>query len=326
MRNLELAKACLYHPTKVVFLDDNQGFLDALELEFGDQKNMMMFTCPDMAMSAINNREECILRKIFSGKEGINDDTANHVGGFEVHNIVNIIDDATRFDNVSVLVVDYEMPTINGVEFCRKLEDKNIFKILLTAEADTTTAIDAFNSGLIDKFILKTSDNLHEKIMDSILELKTKYFNELSEIIIQSCGKSIKLLLNNDPYKNIFNYVLSTSQAKEYYLVDKYGSFLFLDKNAIPTWLIISDKNKIDDQVGLLEVLDFPLDIIDKIKNKNSVLFLFSDKEYKEQVSSWEKYIFESIKLDDNYHYSIINGRITDSIDWDSIGSYASNQ
>ena len=325
MKVLELAKSCFYHPTKVVFLDDNQGFLDVIELEFGDQKNMMMFTCPEMAMSAINNGEECISRKILSGKEGINSDTANHVGGFEVHNIVNIIDDTARFENVSVLVVDYEMPTIHGVEFCRKLEDKNIFKILLTAEADTTTAIDAFNAGVIDKFILKTSDDLYEKITNAILELKTKYFNELSRIIVQSCGESLKLLLNNDRYKNIFNYVLSTSQAKEYYLVDKYGSFLFLDKNAIPTWLIISDNNKIDDQVGLLEGLDFPLDIIEKIKNKSSILFLFSDKEYKEQVSSWKKYIFDSIELDGNYHYSIINDRITDAIGWDGINSYASN-
>ncbi len=323
MRILELAKACFYHPTKVVFLDDNQGFLDALELEFGDHKNMIMFTCPDKAISAINDGEEFISRRVLSGMDGIDGDTANHVGGFEVHNIVNMIYDVSRFDSVSVLVVDYEMPNINGVEFCRKLEDKNVFKILLTAEADTNTAIDAFNSGVIDKFILKTSYNLHEKILDAISELKNKYFNELSAIIIQSCGKSLKSLLNNNSYKNIFNSVLSKSQAKEYYLVDKYGSFLFLDKDSVPTWLIVSDQSKIDDQIDLLEGLDFSSEIVEQIKNKSKILFLFSDEECKEPVSGWEKYIFESIKLDENYNYCIINDRITDSINWDGIAPYA---
>ena len=141
--------------------------------------------------------------------------------------------------------------------------------------------------------------------------------------IIQSCGKSLKSLLNNNSYKNIFNSILCKSQAKEYYMVDKYGSFLFLDKDSVPTWLIVSDQSKIDDQIELLEGLDFSSEIVEQIKNKSKILFLFSDEECKEPVSGWKKYIFESIKLDGNYNYCIINDRITDSINWDDIAPYA---
>ena len=45
---------CFYHPTKVIFLDDNRDFLDALDLEFGTQINMLTLTSPDTTIEMIN--------------------------------------------------------------------------------------------------------------------------------------------------------------------------------------------------------------------------------------------------------------------------------
>ena len=57
------------------------------------------------------------------------------------------------------------MPDINGIEFCQNLKDKKVFKIMLTAEADSNIAIKAFNDGLINKFILKTTEHLHQGVL-----------------------------------------------------------------------------------------------------------------------------------------------------------------
>ncbi len=51
-----------YHPTKVVFLDDNQGFLDAMALELHEQENILMFTNPEMAMQLIKTSNENMLQ------------------------------------------------------------------------------------------------------------------------------------------------------------------------------------------------------------------------------------------------------------------------
>ena len=323
MSFLEATKACFYFPTKVVFLDDNEVFLNALELEFGNQDNMMMFTCPDKARDAIVKGEAYLLQRHLMDETGSDDnETANHIPGFNLNKIVSMIYEYSRLNTVSVLVVDYEMPEVNGVEFCKKLEDKNIFKILLTAEADTSLAVDAFNAGTIDKFILKTSDDLYTKVLDAIVELKHKYFKELSKVIIQSCGIPLKVLMNTSSYNNIFNEILVKSQAKEYYMIDRCGSFLFLDKFLMPTWLIVCDQNKRNDQISLLEGLDSQDSLIEQIKNRDKILFLFSDNEYKESVTDWGKYVFNSTKLDDIYNYSIIENRIVDSIKWNCIESY----
>ncbi|MCL5071242.1 MAG: response regulator, partial [Actinobacteria bacterium] len=71
-----------------------------------------------------------------------------------------------------------------------------------------------------------------------------------------------------------------------------------------------------------LKDYSFPDELIKKIKEKENILFLFSENEYKEDLVEWKKYIFESQKLDDNYNFSIVVGNLTNSIDWDKVVSY----
>jgi len=164
-----------YHPTKVVFVDDNQSFLDAIALELYEQENILLFTNPESAMQLCKNNNENILQLTTIEEENNNLDLdSNSIT--TTFNMVNMIYEPSRFNNVSVLVVDYLMPTINGIEFCKQLSDKPMYKILLTAEADSDIAINAFNEGIIDKFILKTHANLFEQLKIYINELTNKYF------------------------------------------------------------------------------------------------------------------------------------------------------
>ncbi len=310
-----------HHPVKIVFLDDNQNFLNVLSMEFCQKDNMVMLTEPNDAMHLINtSRGDTV--ELIRMEDSENVDCKRELD----NHIFNIIYDKSRFSNVAILVIDYEMPTINGIEFCKKLKDKNIFKILLTAEADKDIAISAFNSGVIDKFILKTNDNLYDEILTSVDDLTFKYFNELAKSSIKVSGDSVKRLLNNDYYKQIFNEVMINSNAVEYYLVDDLGSYLFLDKNAKPTWLIVCDQRKANEQADLLSGYGFAESTIKKIKDKESILFLLSDSEHKEPALNWEKYIFESNKLVDGYSYSVVSGSLTNSISWGSVASYESTR
>ncbi|HHL0314782.1 TPA: response regulator [Legionella pneumophila] len=310
-----------YHPTKVVFLDDSQAFLDAVALELYEQENLLMFTNPDSAMEQCKNSNESIFQFTAMEKENNNLDL-NGNSITTTFNMVNMIYEPSRFNNVAVLVVDYSMPKINGIEFCKQLRDRNIYKILLTAEADSDIAINAFNDGIIDKFILKTHANLFEQLKIYINELTNKYFINFSRDSLNYGGGSLKSLLNNDSFKDLFNKIIKQNAAIEYYLIDRLGSFLFLTRDGKSTWLLISDQDKINSQVDLLKDYSFPDELIKKIKEKENILFLFSENEYKEDLVEWKKYIFESQKLDDNYNFSIVVGNLTNSIDWDKVVSY----
>lgn len=314
----DLIPTCLYHPVKVIFLDDNRSFLDAIELEFNDRINMTTFTNTDDALREIDKNSRDIYTSILKVDM---ENSTNQMIYFWLNKAVDYIYDYTRFDTAAVLVVDYEMPNMNGIEFCKKIKDKNIFKIMLTAEADMLTAVDAFNKGLINKFILKTDENLYQNIMNSINEAKNHYFFERSKMVITS-SDDLRDLFNNTVYKKLFNQISSRTKAIEYYLIDQCGSFLFLDKEAAPTWLVIRHSKDLQEQAELLEGYDVPEPIVSSIRKNEKMMFLFSDNEYKKPVSNWINNIFDSTKLDNDYYYTVIHKKLTKDINWDNVARY----
>jgi len=80
-----------------------------------------------------------------------------------------------RGEQVAVLLADYRMPEMNGVEFLERAMDiyPGARRALLTAYADTSAAIDAINVVDLDYYLLKPWDPPEEKlypVIDSLLE------------------------------------------------------------------------------------------------------------------------------------------------------------
>src|ERR1700751_2468133 len=80
-----------------------------------------------------------------------------------------------RGDLVSVILADYRMPGMNGIEFLERAMDiyPGARRVLLTAYADTGAAIDAINVVDLDHYLLKPWDPPEEKlypVVDSLLE------------------------------------------------------------------------------------------------------------------------------------------------------------
>src|SRR5450755_4581762 len=80
-----------------------------------------------------------------------------------------------RGDQVAVILADYRMPQMNGVEFLERAMDvyPGARRVLLTAYADTSAAIDAINVVDLDHYLLKPWDPPEEKlypVVDTLLE------------------------------------------------------------------------------------------------------------------------------------------------------------
>src|SRR3954465_5221062 len=80
-----------------------------------------------------------------------------------------------RGDTVAVYVADYRMPQMSGIEFLEAAMDLYPMarRVLLTAYADTTAAIDAINAVDLDHYLLKPWDPPEEKlypVIDGLLE------------------------------------------------------------------------------------------------------------------------------------------------------------
>lgn len=80
-----------------------------------------------------------------------------------------------RGDLVAVILADYRMPQMNGIEFLEQALDvyPGARRVLLTAYADTSAAIDAINVVDLDHYLLKPWDPPEEKlypVLDDLLE------------------------------------------------------------------------------------------------------------------------------------------------------------
>jgi thioredoxin reductase (NADPH) len=80
-----------------------------------------------------------------------------------------------RGDLVAVILADYRMPEMNGIEFLEQAMDiyPGARRVLLTAYADTGAAIDAINVVDLDHYLLKPWDPPEEKlypVVDALLD------------------------------------------------------------------------------------------------------------------------------------------------------------
>src|ERR1700729_4339092 len=79
-----------------------------------------------------------------------------------------------RGDQVAILLADYRMPGLTGIEFLERAMDvyPAARRVLLTAYADTDAAIDAINVVDLDHYLLKPWDPPEEKlypVLDDLL-------------------------------------------------------------------------------------------------------------------------------------------------------------
>ena len=120
--------------------------------------------------------------------------------------IYQTIYNETKFNQVSVVVIDYEMPGINGIELCKLIKDTTIKKIILTSRATERIAIDAFNNQTIDAFIFK--EEIEKSLIPTIQKLQYNYFADISSHIRSLCP------FTKEPFlKNLINIEINIARA-----------------------------------------------------------------------------------------------------------------
>lgn len=241
-----------YYPTQVVLVDDDANFLDSVSLLLDRSINYRLFQSARQALEHVNRAmsfSEVIRRSYSSYKTGPYDsDTLTHV---DINALHKEIYNADRFMMPSVVVIDYSMPEMSGLEYCVSLTNPYVKKILLTGRANTDLAVQAFNEGLIDQFINKNDPQLAGKLNRSIANLQQQYFSRTFKILTDPVvASSQSRFLNNLEFIEFFNILRSTHEIVEYYLIDMpYSGFLLLDhKGRVSLVLIMS-------HVALLEHL-----------------------------------------------------------------------
>ena len=233
-----------YFPTTVVFIDDDPAFLDGISLSMPEGLAFRAYTGAEQALAHIHevSHEQPVPERCFvvaapePGSQGENPRVE-----FDLTPITETLYSEQRFAEVSVAIIDYDMPSMDGLEMCRQLEGHAIRKILLTGKADESDAIRAFNEGLIDHFIAKSSPNAIESLLDTIRRFQDDYFRRVSRPLIPALGPQVRGFLSDRGFVAYFRQLMAQRGWVEYYLDPVAPGLLCLDAAGHPTLVMIGD-------------------------------------------------------------------------------------
>ncbi|WP_032112898.1 response regulator [Candidatus Paracaedibacter symbiosus] len=216
-----------YFPTTVHLVDDEYEFL----------KEMKWTLDPSVATYNIFPDPQVVLEHIGAQQgEGtyINQWLKEGEMGSivaQVYDLYKQIYSLQRFSQVSTVVVDYDMPLMNGLELCEKITSPHIQKILLTGAADDNLAIHAFNKGLIHGFIRKHDPNVIQLLEEFIKKGQQQFFQSLTKTYMTAVTMDREnTFLLQPEFVKLFERLVRENKVTEYYLKDHTGQFIFLNE------------------------------------------------------------------------------------------------
>ncbi len=122
---------------------------------------------------------------------------------FNVHTTNNPVEglELVKSNNYSVVMSDYNMPEIKGIEFLSKVKDlkPDTVRIMLTGYADVNTAINAVNEGNIFRFLTKPcqTDDLLKTLYNAVHQYNLVVAErELLEKTLKGCMKILVDILS----------------------------------------------------------------------------------------------------------------------------------
>ena len=156
--------------------------------------------------------------------------------------------------------------------------------------------------------------------------LKSAYFHDLSSTLLPHITTMPMSLIQQPSYINFMRNLQDQFDAVEFYILDSIGSTIMLDTHGEPAWFILKHESDMHSYEKLAHDQEAPAHLIQGITDRSLMPFFFSDEDYQQPVSEWERYFYptQSLPGTKNYYYSTYKGYRGNHICKDEISSYSS--
>lgn len=310
-----------YYPTTVALIDDNPAFLQSLSLQLHEDLAYLLYTRPAEALERINRprNEEPLYRRVFRREE--QQRTTDRVIHLDLALIEREISNPARFEDISVVVVDYDMPAMNGLEFCHAVKDSRIKKVLFTGVADEKVAVRAFNEGAIDRFILKSQSDAVSIVNQTIAELQRAYFREISSALTSTLMLDPPGFLTDPVFLRTFHELMGAKRIIEYYLVSDPLGFLMLSDQGEISRLVVMDEAELARQARGAREQGAPEAVVRSIESGAAVTWFYEtiDSYFDEGAEyDWSEYVLPARVLEGSrrWFYAVLQNPPVD-VDFD---------
>jgi len=292
-------------PTTVLMIDDNVEFLKSIAIGLpADAATYNFYSDPKKALQLIN--EKYPSDRLASGLVNLMDEEEfeHRTLDINVRDIYRIMYNRARFQQISTVVVDYNMPGLDGIEFCRAIKNQHIQKILLTSIVDENKAIEVLNAGLIHTFIRKQSPNVMQLLGQALAQAQERYFLHLSQIIQQVVTVSEESALDDPAFIELFRRIAKNFGAVEYYQTEFLGSFVFVDADGNHYGLFTRIKDQIDFYCESKEAESAPPEVISSLRGGQRILCHHNENNVAlPDGRVWEQYLFDAISIKGRNEY-----------------------
>lgn len=270
MTNMKLP-ICSF-PTKTIIIDDNREFLDSLTLNLSYKNHSYELFCNIYeALDYIeqNKRRSLWFQEFVNYLEG--ESAEKKLIEINLQNLYKQIFGQNRFSVITSIVVDYDMPDLNGLELCHKLKDLSANKILLTGAADEKLAVDAFNASLIDCFIAKHDTGIYQTLNLAIQKASETYFEKIS-MLLAPLYEGNNFMTKNYEFSSFFINFINRNKISEYYLLetDNYSYLVVDSKNRVGILSFFSEKD-LESVYLLAKLEELPTSVLSELVNKSKV-------------------------------------------------------
>lgn len=202
---------------------------------------------------------------------------------------VHKLKDTARFNEISVVVVDYDMPEMNGIEFCQKIKNPNIKRILLTGQASPSEAVEAFNDNVINYYINKSDADLYKHLKSAIAKLQNRYFLDISSYIKIRAIESKKSLFTDSALSQYFSQILADNNVEEYYFLTNPPRYKLRSEDGSTSEFLVYSRHDLNEQIRILKEEAGPRWLIDCLKTEKCVPYFHSTDGYYDPETFDEK-------------------------------------
>ena len=211
-----------FHPTTVALIDDDVRFLESFEQVLSRDFIVRRFDSPQAGLNHLVGADAEHLSRIARlGGYATSESPTNEVDRLQIllsSYISQLRGYASRFETVSVAIIDLNMPDVDGLMICRALRRRPVRKILLTGNASERVAVKAFNEGLIDRFISKHDPDLINVVTEHVRDLQNAYFRRVTTTIKDALSLKFLAFMSEQPFLRYFAELCLERQVVEYYV------------------------------------------------------------------------------------------------------------
>ncbi len=286
-----------------------------------------VFSSASEALTFINNQAS-----IFDNLKGFTDytllDNSDQKICLNIDTLHQQIYNSERFAQISIVITDYAMPEMDGLDFLRQIKHSEIKRILLTGVADEKTAVKAFNEGLIDRFFLKNAANLDWEINQVIEELQESYFALLGYPINHALLNYTGTFLTDPRFQKLFSKLRSEHDWVEYYILEQPQGILLLNSSGETSYLFISSEEEMRSRYEMAAAGYAPAKLLQILAEGKHVSWFPTDDGFYAAYSSienWQDCLYPInffYGTNNKNHCALVTPSPLQKIDISKIGSY----